>query len=119
MREGVRWVSKGSLSVRENVSVTNFYPNVSLFFADVCRFTDMSARTTPEGIVTLLNHMFEIFDQQAEQHGVEKIKTLGRIGWGGVDSVFEAICQSTSLPMSRLSSSCLRVVRSIDVFLPR
>jgi len=57
--------------------VASFYDNVSIFFADVVSFTNMSSRTTPVGLVQLLNHMFEVYDQLATLNGVEKIKTIG------------------------------------------
>lgn len=53
------------------------YNDVSVFFADVVSFTTMSSKTSAIGLVKLLNHMFEIFDQLATVNGVEKIKTIG------------------------------------------
>jgi class 3 adenylate cyclase len=40
-------------------------------------FTTMSAHTTPDALVALLNDLFTRFDSLATQHGVEKIKTIG------------------------------------------
>lgn len=57
--------------------VAGTYDNVSIFFADVVSFTKMSACTSPVGLVQLLNHMFEMYDQLAAVNGVEKIKTIG------------------------------------------
>lgn len=49
----------------------------SVLFADVVGFTPLSARVPPEELVDLLNEVFSAFDRLADQHGVEKIKTIG------------------------------------------
>ncbi len=51
--------------------------NCSVLFADIVGFTPMSARLSSEELVALLNRIFRRFDALAEQHGVEKIKTIG------------------------------------------
>ena len=60
----------------ENLIVDRFEA-VTVLFADICGFTTLSAHTTPEKLVTMLNDLFSSFDKLAEQHGLEKIKTLG------------------------------------------
>ena len=50
---------------------------VSVMFADIAGFTALSSRTSPEALVTMLNELFSLFDGLAEQHGLEKIKTIG------------------------------------------
>ena len=60
----------------ENLIVDRFEA-VSVLFADICGFTTMSAQTTPEKLVTMLNDLFSSFDKLAEHHGLEKIKTIG------------------------------------------
>jgi adenylate cyclase len=51
--------------------------SASILFADVVDFTPWSERLTPAEVVGCLNHLFSHFDQLAEQHGLEKIKTIG------------------------------------------
>jgi class 3 adenylate cyclase len=46
-------------------------------FADLVNFTNFSTQTSPKELVELLNQIFSKFDRLAEQHGVEKIKTIG------------------------------------------
>ena len=46
-------------------------------FADIVNFTEFSARTSAKELVQFLNLIFSRFDQLAEQHGLEKIKTIG------------------------------------------
>jgi class 3 adenylate cyclase len=57
--------------------IVDRFDAVSVMFADIAGFTAMSSRTTPEELVTMLNELFSLFDKLAEQHGIEKIKTIG------------------------------------------
>ena len=51
--------------------------NVSILFADIVGFTQMSSNKTAEQLVGLLNDLFGRFDVLCGQHGCEKISTLG------------------------------------------
>jgi len=53
------------------------HENVSVLFADLAGFTDMSRKMAAGELVTLLNDLFSRFDKLAEQYGAEKIKTIG------------------------------------------
>jgi CheY-like chemotaxis protein len=53
------------------------FEDVSVLFADIVDFTPLSARLPAARLVELLNHVFSAFDELAEQHGLEKIKTIG------------------------------------------
>ncbi|MEP6859480.1 MAG: adenylate/guanylate cyclase domain-containing protein [Deltaproteobacteria bacterium] len=57
--------------------IVDRFEAVTVLFADICGFTTLSAQTTPEKLVTMLNDLFSSFDKLAEQHGLEKIKTIG------------------------------------------
>ena len=50
---------------------------VSILFADIVGFTALSGTLTPQQTVELLNTVFIAFDNLAEKHGVEKLKTIG------------------------------------------
>jgi class 3 adenylate cyclase len=50
---------------------------VSVIFADIVGFTTMSAPMRPSDVLALLNEVFTRFDQLADMHGLEKIKTIG------------------------------------------
>jgi adenylate cyclase len=50
---------------------------VSVLFADLVDFTAASSEMTPRELVKLLNEVFSMFDQLAEFHRLEKIKTIG------------------------------------------
>jgi adenylate cyclase len=53
------------------------FDDVSVMFADIVGFTPLSARLSPSGLVELLNRVFSAFDALADEHGLEKIKTIG------------------------------------------
>ena len=53
------------------------YENVSVLFCDVVGFTAYCDRHEPEKVVDQLDYMFKLFERIAEQHGLEKIKTIG------------------------------------------
>jgi len=58
-------------------TIADNYTEVTVLFADIVGFTKLSARILPSELVILLNEIFSTFDQLAEQHGLEKIKTIG------------------------------------------
>jgi len=58
-------------------AIARSYECATVFFADIVSFTTMSAQLSPQPLVELLNKMFRRFDSLAEEHGVEKIKTIG------------------------------------------
>jgi class 3 adenylate cyclase len=62
---------------RDQRSLADGFADVTILFADIVGFTQLSARTAPEDIVGLLNQVFTRFDELAERHGLEKIKTIG------------------------------------------
>jgi class 3 adenylate cyclase len=64
------------LKTGERVIVDRF-DDVSVLFADIVGFTAVASRTSPEALVTMLNELFSTFDRLAEQHRLEKIKTIG------------------------------------------
>jgi adenylate cyclase len=51
--------------------------SASILFADVVDFTPWSERLAPAEVVGFLDHLFSHFDELAERHGLEKIKTIG------------------------------------------
>ena len=58
-------------------TIADGFDDVTVLFADIVDFTRMSADAAPAEIVGLLNELFSRFDQLAERHGLEKIKTIG------------------------------------------
>mgnify|MGYP002784315731 CR=1 FL=1 len=58
-------------------TIAERFESVTVLFADIVGFTNLSATMQPEELVSLLDRMFSAFDALAEKHGVEKIKTIG------------------------------------------
>jgi len=58
-------------------TIADSFAEVSVLFADIVDFTRISAYRSPIEVVSLLNKIFSAFDKLAQQHGVEKIKTIG------------------------------------------
>jgi class 3 adenylate cyclase len=64
--------------LKQNSStLADYFPEVTVLFADLVDFTEIASRITPTELVTLLNEIFSAFDRLAEWHGLEKIKTIG------------------------------------------
>jgi adenylate cyclase len=53
------------------------FDDVTVLFADIVDFTSLASHITPTELVGVLNQIFSLFDCLAEQHGLEKIKTIG------------------------------------------
>jgi class 3 adenylate cyclase len=53
------------------------YQRMAVLFADIVGFTEFSAQRSPDAVLRVLNEIFSEFDTLVDQHGVEKIKTIG------------------------------------------
>jgi class 3 adenylate cyclase len=70
--------------------IADGFADVSVLFADIVGFTELSSRTGAPQLVALLNDLFSRFDALVEKHGAEKIKTIG-----------DAYMACTGLPVER------------------
>ncbi|MEC4895146.1 MAG: adenylate/guanylate cyclase domain-containing protein [Oscillatoria sp. PMC 1051.18] len=59
------------------VNIADSFEDVSVLFADLVGFTEFGDRKSPAELVKVLNLIFSEFDQLAQKHGLEKIKTIG------------------------------------------
>jgi adenylate cyclase len=57
--------------------IADQHESASILFADVADFTPWSERLPAAEVVGYLDHLFSRFDELAERHGLEKIKTIG------------------------------------------
>ncbi len=57
--------------------IADGFSEVTVMFADIVNFTRMAGTLEPAQIFSLLNRLFSEFDALAEEHGLEKIKTIG------------------------------------------
>lgn len=58
-------------------SLAERFDDVTILFADIVNFTPLAAQVSPLDLVNWLNQVFSEFDRLAEQHQLEKIKTIG------------------------------------------
>ncbi len=57
--------------------IADYFPEATVLFADLVNFTPYAAKHSPTEVLELLNTIFSTFDQLAESHGLEKVKTIG------------------------------------------
>ena len=58
-------------------TIAEAFAEVTVLFADIVGFTELSTQVSPQELVALLNRIFSAFDELAEKQGLEKIKTIG------------------------------------------
>lgn len=58
-------------------TIADGFSNASVMFADITGFVSMARALGPQKTVALLNQLVSAFDELADRHGVEKIKTIG------------------------------------------
>jgi len=57
--------------------IADSFDEVTVLFADLVNFTELSAEISATQLVDLLNKIFSVFDRLTQKHGLEKIKTIG------------------------------------------
>lgn len=62
---------------REEHMIASYYEEATVLFADIVDFTRLAERLDARELIDLLNSVFSQFDDLAEKHGLEKIKTVG------------------------------------------
>jgi adenylate cyclase len=82
---------------------------LSVMFADLAGFTEVAHDLAPEEVVDFLDGLVRSLDAQCEQHGVEKIKTIGDsyMAAGG----FDGAAASGAVAVGRLA---LAMMKDID-----
>ncbi|MBF2065072.1 MAG: PAS domain S-box protein [Calothrix sp. C42_A2020_038] len=58
-------------------NIAENFTDVSVMFADIVGFTELSSKLSAIQLVNLLNQIFSAFDRLSELYGLEKIKTIG------------------------------------------
>lgn len=61
----------------DEADIAQGHADVTVLFADIVGFTRMTEELSPVETVKILNDIFSIFDELADKHRVEKIKTIG------------------------------------------
>lgn len=57
--------------------IADGFEEATVLFADIAGFTPLAERMPPQRVVALLDDVFSTFDQLSDEHGLEKIKTIG------------------------------------------
>ena len=58
-------------------TIVDHFEDATVLFADLVGFSKLASRLTPQELVQTLNGIFTEFDRLADEHGLEKIKTIG------------------------------------------
>ncbi len=58
-------------------TIADGFADVSVMFVDIVNFTKVAEGLNPQQVFSMLNRVFSSFDELAEKHGLEKIKTIG------------------------------------------
>lgn len=61
----------------EHVLIADGHSDVTVMFADITNFTQLTEQMAPKQMVGLLNKIFSWFDAMTDKYGLEKIKTIG------------------------------------------
>ncbi len=62
---------------KDETMIADGFTDASVLFSDIVGFTELSAKISPQELVSLLNEVFSRFDDLTESFGLEKIKTIG------------------------------------------
>jgi class 3 adenylate cyclase len=57
--------------------ISDAHPAATIMFADIVNFTAVAAALPADVVVTMLNRLFQAFDDMVDRRGLEKIKTIG------------------------------------------
>ncbi|MEH2449373.1 MAG: adenylate/guanylate cyclase domain-containing protein [Nostoc sp.] len=61
---------------QEPANIAEDFADVTVLFADIVGFTEITASMSAIQVVNLLNQIFSAFDRLTEQYGLERIKTI-------------------------------------------
>ncbi|MGI9542944.1 MAG: adenylate/guanylate cyclase domain-containing protein [Cyclobacteriaceae bacterium] len=97
---------------QQEEKIVDHFSQASVLFCDIVNFTTLSARTSPQDLVTLLNRVFSEFDRLSNTYGVEKVKTIGD-AYMAVCGVPEPVVDHAT-PIAKMALKMTNVVQQID-----
>jgi class 3 adenylate cyclase len=62
---------------QDDQTIADGFADITVMFADIVNFTQIAEGMSPNQIFAMLNQVFSCFDELAEEHRLEKIKTIG------------------------------------------
>lgn len=82
----------------DDCTIADGFAEVTVMFADIVNFTELAADMTPQQVFGMLNRVFSQFDEMAERHGLEKIKTIGDAYMvaGGLNTELRDPCEAVA-----------------------
>jgi class 3 adenylate cyclase len=57
--------------------IADLFPETTVLFADIVGFTAWSSTRDPGQVFTLLEAVYQAFDEIASRHGIFKVETIG------------------------------------------
>jgi len=84
--------------------IADYFPEVTVLFADIVGFTRFAISARPADLVILLNEIFTDFDNIADNRGLEKIKTIG-----------DAYMAASGLPVSATDHAARAAHMALDM----
>ena len=78
--------------------------NVTIFFSDIVRFTDISRALPPVKVMKMLDRLYLKFDALANKHEIFKVETIGDAWMGVTNRKYHAPLIECCIVLARLFS---------------
>ena len=86
--------------------IADTFAEVTVLFADLVGFTALSSKMSAAEVVDMLNGLFSLFDEAANELGIEKIKTIG--------DCYMAVCGLPKLCPDHAETMARMALRMLD-----
>jgi class 3 adenylate cyclase/integral membrane sensor domain MASE1 len=93
--------------------IANAFDEVTVLFADIVNFSEVSSHVSARQLVQILNQIFSAFDHLSAKYGVEKIKTIGD-AYMAVAGVPEP-CPHHADIVAQMALEMLQVIQALDI----
>ncbi|CAD5112888.1 DgyrCDS2098 [Dimorphilus gyrociliatus] len=88
-----------------------FYDCVSIYFSDIVSFTTLSAKSSPNEIIDLLNSLYGLFDSCIDSFNVYKVETIG-----DAYMVVSGIPKKIEHHAVEIANMALKLLKSVENF---
>jgi adenylate cyclase len=92
------------LKAKPGEAIADGFSSASVLFADIAGFVALARQLGPERTVELLSRLVSAFDDLAQRHGVEKIKTIG-----------DAYMVASGVPVPRADHAAALAAMALDM----
>ncbi len=107
-REVVARIQGGATLIADQIE------EVSIVFADIVGFTELSRRLTAVELIQLLNRLFSDFDRAAVGHGMQKIKTIGD-AYMAIGGLLPTADGSAAIAAAEFAADMRRITANVSV----